>query len=165
MLWKSIRLPVSSSQTARRSPMGAIGVRDSHSSSMSILRRERLSTMATSYPCAERCSEVGQPQKPSPPRTSTFITRTPLLLYDTSILSFRVRPEPNVPADDCNGKIVERILNQCKRSAPLFLRSGKPGPPVHLRTWLRQPYRLAYPADAILTQINRNEHRWPGWVQ
>src|SRR5215211_4230250 len=78
MLWKSIRLPVSSSQTARRSPIGWIGVRDSHSSSMSILRRERLSTMATSYPCAERCSEVGQPQKPSPPRTNTFITRTPL---------------------------------------------------------------------------------------
>jgi hypothetical protein len=26
-------------------------------------------------------------------------------------------------------------------------------------------YRLAYPVDAILTQINRNEHRWPGWVQ
>jgi hypothetical protein len=37
--------------------------------------------MATSYPCAERCSEVGQPQKPSPPRTSTFIIRAPLLLY------------------------------------------------------------------------------------
>src|SRR5918998_2018796 len=116
MLWKSIRLPVSSSQTARRSPVGRIGVRDSHSSSMSILRRERLSTMATSYPCAERCSEVGQPQKPSPPRTSTFITRTPLLLYDTSILPFGVRSEPNTPASDCNGKTAERIPDPRKRS-------------------------------------------------
>src|SRR3712207_6545730 len=136
MLWKSIRLPVSSSQTARRSPMGAIGVRDSHSSSMSILRRERLSTMATSYPCAERCSEVGQPQKPSPPRTSTFITRTPLLLYDTSVVSFRVRPEPNTPASDCNGKIVGRIPDRLHRSFSLFSRSGSP---VHLRVWLCQP--------------------------
>jgi predicted RNA-binding Zn-ribbon protein involved in translation (DUF1610 family) len=38
-------------------------------SSTSILRRDRLSTMATSYPTAERCNVVGQPQKPSPPRT------------------------------------------------------------------------------------------------
>src|SRR5215210_8540191 len=137
MLWKSIRLPVSSSQTPRRSPIGRIGVRDSHSNSTSILRRERLSTMATSYPCAERCSEVGQPQKPSPPSTSTFITRAPFLLYATSILSFRVRLEPNVPASDCNGKPVKRILNERKRSVG-FLPQG-------LREGL---------ADTILTQIN-----------
>jgi hypothetical protein len=30
---------------------------------------------------------VGQPQKPSPPRTSTFITRTPLLNYATIFVS------------------------------------------------------------------------------
>src|ERR671912_1905299 len=155
MLWKSIRLPVSSSQTARRSPVGRIGVRDSHSSSMSILRRERLSTMATSYPCAERCSEVGQPQKPSPPRTSTFITRTPLSLYDISILSFRVQPEPNVPASDCNGNpLNEHQMAQTHCSAlPAVRHAGLAGSPPDMAL---TTHRLAYPADAILTQINGN---------
>src|ERR671921_787623 len=114
MLWKSIWLPVSSSQTPRRSPMGRIGVRDSHSNSMSILRLERLSTIATSYPCAERCSEVGQPQKPSPPSTNTFILRAPFLLYFYSIA--QSPPEPNTPASDCNGKTVKRVQDQRKRS-------------------------------------------------
>src|SRR5829696_1084706 len=143
MLWKSIRLPVSSSQTPRRSPIGRIGVSDSHSNSISILRRERLSTMATSYPCAERCSEVVEPQKPSPPRTSTFITRTPLLLYATSIFcSDLTQLEPNMSADDCSGKTVKRVLNQRKRSVPLLLRSGTPG---------SQLWQLAGSANAILT--------------
>src|SRR5215210_2157725 len=153
MLWKSIRLPVSSSQTPRRSPMGRIGVRDSHSNSTSILRRERLSTMATSYPCAERCSEVGQPQKPSPPKTSTFISRAPFLLYVTCALWFRVRPEPNMPADDCSGKIVKQVQIQRKRSVSLSPRSGTPAHPPGLAPIT---YRLAYPAGAILTQLNAN---------
>src|SRR5215211_7355831 len=136
MLWKPIRLPVSSSQTPRRLPIGRIGVRDSHSNSTSILRRERLSTMATSYPCAERCSEVGQPQKPSPPRTSTFISLAPFLLYVCDLLQGSARLGPNLPAADCNGKIVRRIPNRRKRSVPLFLRSGTPAPLVHLRAWL-----------------------------
>jgi hypothetical protein len=35
---------------------------------MSALRRAKLSTMATSCPQAERYSDVGHPQNPSPPR-------------------------------------------------------------------------------------------------
>src|SRR5581483_3360491 len=38
-----------------------------------MLRRERLSTILTSCPLADRCNTVGQPQKPSPPRIRTFI--------------------------------------------------------------------------------------------
>src|SRR5215212_7488286 len=144
MLWKSIRLPVSSSQVRRRSPIGRIGVRDSHSSSMSILRRERLSTMATSYPCDERCSEVGQPQKPSPPRTSTFITRTPLLLYDASILSFRVNNsnrtcQPTIVTEKRSGGYlicVNVLFRSSRRSTSGHGSDGS--------------------ADAILTQINAN---------
>src|SRR5215210_2868447 len=113
MLWKSIRLPVSSSQTSRRLPIGRIGVRDSHSNSTSILRRERLSTMATSYPWAERCSEVGQPQKPSPPSTNTFILRAPFLLYFYFIV--QCPPEPNATASDCNGKTVKQVQDQRQR--------------------------------------------------
>jgi hypothetical protein len=57
--------------------MGRIGVRESHSSSMSISRRERLSTMATSWPRLDRRSAVGQPQKPSPPRMRIFMAGLP----------------------------------------------------------------------------------------
>src|SRR4051794_13545947 len=46
-----------------------MGVSDSTSSSMSIFRRTRLSTIVTSWPTADRWSAVGHPQKPSPPST------------------------------------------------------------------------------------------------
>src|SRR6201986_5184182 len=59
--------PVSSRQVASRVPNGWIGVSDSASNSTSALRRARLSTIATSWPQADRCNDVGQPQKPSPP--------------------------------------------------------------------------------------------------
>ena len=49
-----------------------MGVSEEQPSSTSILRRERLSTMTTSCPWSDRCSAVGQPQKPSPPSTKTF---------------------------------------------------------------------------------------------
>ena len=49
-----------------------MGVRESHPSSLSMFRLERLSTMITSCPWSLRYREVGQPQKPSPPRTITF---------------------------------------------------------------------------------------------
>ena len=48
-----------------------IGVSDCAPSSSSISRRTRLSTTRTSWPCEDKCSEVGQPQKPSPPSTIT----------------------------------------------------------------------------------------------
>src|SRR6478672_1715013 len=60
--------PVSSRQVARRVPNGWIGVSDSASSSTSALRRARLSTIATSWPQADRCRDVGQLVKPRPPR-------------------------------------------------------------------------------------------------
>src|SRR5215210_1662718 len=141
MLWNSIRSPVSSSQVRRRSPMGRIGVRDSHSNSTSILRRERLSTMATSYPCAERCSEVGQPQKPSPPSTNTFILRAPFLLYATSILSLRVRPNrARQPAI-----VTEKRRNEYKISVNV---------PLHVLRGLASEHGSDGSADDILTQIN-----------
>jgi hypothetical protein len=43
-------------------------------------RRERLSTIITSWPFAERWSEVGHPQKPSPPRIMIFIDHSAYLL-------------------------------------------------------------------------------------
>ena len=56
-------------------------------SSTSILRRERLSMITTSWPASERCSAVGQPQKPSPPSTKTFfgLLSPPLALCDAGI--------------------------------------------------------------------------------
>ena len=48
MLRKPISLPETSSQTRIRSPIGRIGVSDSTSRSMSILRRLKLSMMVTS---------------------------------------------------------------------------------------------------------------------
>src|SRR5262249_16611571 len=81
-LWNSIARPVNSRQAATRAPIGPIGVSDEVSSSLSMLRRARLSTMTTSCPLAERCSDVGQPQKPSPPRIKTFkVPPNALLLY------------------------------------------------------------------------------------
>src|ERR687893_2689118 len=147
MLWKPIRLPVSSSQTLRRLPMGRIGVRDSHSNSTSILRRERLSTMVTSYPCAERCSEVGQPQKPSPPKTSTFISRAPFLLYVTRILSFEVEPGSGTTASDCSGKCSKGY--QPRSPHPVRSSASRPDGPT-------PGPGPDGSADAILTQINAN---------
>src|SRR5215212_549627 len=161
MLWKSIRLPVSSSQTPRRLPIGRIGVSDSHSNSTSILRRERLSTMATSYPCAERCSEVGQPQKPSPPRTSTFITRAPFLLYARSIFFFGVRPNSH---RTCQPTIVaDKSTKEYQTGANALFHSSR-GPARRIRGsglgTVLATYRLAYPAEAILTQINISSPLW-----
>src|SRR5919107_6163078 len=101
-----------------------MGVRLAALSSLSMVRLTQLSTMTTSWPTSERCREVGQPQYPSPPRTSTFITLAPFLLY--KLLRSPTQFKQNLPADDCSGKIVRRVLNQCKRSVPLFLRSGTP---------------------------------------
>src|SRR5262245_62303361 len=53
-----------------------------------MLRRDKLSTTETSYPRADRCSEVGQPQNPSPPKTMTLMgTSAPIL--QTQILPER----------------------------------------------------------------------------
>ena len=65
--------PETSRQARIRSPIGRIGVSDSTSRSTSIFRRLRLSTMVTSWPRSDRYRAVGQPQKPSPPRTRTRI--------------------------------------------------------------------------------------------
>ncbi len=73
MLTKPISLPETAFQVRNRSPMGRMGVRDSTSSSMSMHRRERLSTIRMSWPFADKWREVGQPQKPSPPRIMIFI--------------------------------------------------------------------------------------------
>ena len=67
----AISRPITSRQASSRSPIGRIGVRHSTSSSLSMFRRDRLSTIATSWPRADRCSAVGQPQNPSPPRMMT----------------------------------------------------------------------------------------------
>src|SRR4029453_17848824 len=116
--------------TPRRSPMGRIGVSDSHSSSMSILRRERLSTMATSYPCAERCSEVGQPQKPSPPRTSTFITRTPFcstLFYRSESSPNRTR-QPAIVTEKRRNEYQPRVIVPLRALPPPHPPGRLPGP-------------------------------------
>src|SRR5215472_5508496 len=76
---KPILRPETSSQTRIRSPIGRMGVSDCTSSSLSILRRLRLSRMVTSWPRSDRYSDVGQPQNPSPPRTRTRIP-TPVTL-------------------------------------------------------------------------------------
>src|ERR1700730_11268501 len=65
-------LPFTSSQARIRSPIGRIGVSDDASSSLSMLRRDKLSTITTSWSRAERCNAVGQPQNPSPPRIRIF---------------------------------------------------------------------------------------------
>ena len=49
-----------------------MGVKESHPSSISILRRDKLSTITTSCPWSDKCNDVGQPQNPSPPKTITF---------------------------------------------------------------------------------------------
>ena len=74
---KLISFPDTDFQTRRRSPIGLMGVSDSTSSSMSMERRERLSTMTMSWPFAERWRDVGHPQKPSPPRIMIFIDYLP----------------------------------------------------------------------------------------
>jgi hypothetical protein len=51
---KPISWPEISSQTRIRSPIGLIGVSDSTSRSMSILRRLRLSMMVTSWPRSDK---------------------------------------------------------------------------------------------------------------
>src|SRR5690606_19407008 len=45
-----------------------------------MFRRDRLSAITTSWPRLERCSDVGQPQKPSPPRTRIRILFSPTRL-------------------------------------------------------------------------------------
>src|ERR1700728_2274271 len=55
--------------------IGRIGVSVDAPSSVSMLRRDRLSTIAISWPRAERCNAEGQPQKPSPPRSNTLTSR------------------------------------------------------------------------------------------
>jgi hypothetical protein len=57
-----------------------MGVNESQPSSMSMFRRDKLSTMTTSWPWSDRYNEVGQPQKPSPPNTKTFLFFLLLLL-------------------------------------------------------------------------------------
>jgi hypothetical protein len=49
-----------------------MGVKESHPKSRSIFLLLKLSTMTTSWPRSDRYSDVGQPQKPSPPKTITF---------------------------------------------------------------------------------------------
>jgi len=57
----------------------AIGVRVSIPSCKSKDRRQRLSTMQTRYPLADKCRAVAHPQYPSPPM---IITLTPPPLLD-----------------------------------------------------------------------------------
>src|SRR5579885_2401377 len=73
-LYVLIVLPETSFHAWIRTERGLMGVRDETSSSLSMFRRDRLSTIVTSWPVAERCSAVGHPQKPSPPRTRTLIS-------------------------------------------------------------------------------------------
>src|ERR671913_1429791 len=121
---KPMVCPLTSRHAPTRSFMSEIGVRLTPLNSWSMVRLTQLSTITTSWPTSERCKEVGQPQYPSPPRTSTFITLAPFLLY--KLLWGLAQFKQNLPADDCSGKIVRRVRNQCKRSVPLFLRSGTP---------------------------------------
>ena len=79
-----MRRPVSWCQMRVRSWIESIGVSDCTPSSVSIQRRERLSTMWTSWPWSLRCSAVGQPQKPSPPSTAIFMARSPALSTPTA---------------------------------------------------------------------------------
>src|SRR3984893_4888809 len=81
-------LPVTSFQARIRSPIGRIGVSDDASSSLSMLRRDKLSTITTSWCRAERYNAVGQPQKPSPPRTRIFNNLPP----PTSLATLSRRP-------------------------------------------------------------------------
>jgi hypothetical protein len=73
MFSKPIVLPETSFQAANLVLIEAIGVSDWAFSSLSILRRLRLSTMVTSWPASDRWSDVGQPQKPSPPKISNLM--------------------------------------------------------------------------------------------
>src|SRR5829696_8616393 len=98
--------PLTSRHAPTRPFISEIGVRLAALSSWSMVRLTQLSTMTTSWPTSERCKEVGQPQYPSPPRTSTFITLAPFLLNVFVVLQGSARLGPNVPAADCNGKIV-----------------------------------------------------------
>src|SRR5690606_32173184 len=75
-----------------RSPMGLMGVRLPASSSLSMLRRERLSSITTSCPSLLRWRLVGQPQKPSPPSTKTFISSSRSQLLPSSRDSWFTRP-------------------------------------------------------------------------
>ena len=55
-------------------------------SSTSILRRERLSMITTSWPASERCSAVGPAQKPPPStKPSLGLLSPPLALCDAGI--------------------------------------------------------------------------------
>lgn len=72
---KRTSFPVSLFHVSTRTCGVAIGVSEETPSSVSMLRRLRLSMMITSWPLSARCSDVGQPQKPSPPSTSTFFGR------------------------------------------------------------------------------------------
>ena len=77
MLTKPISWPETDFQARNRSPMGRMGVSDSTSSSISMDRRDRLSTIRMSWPFADKWRDVGQPQKPSPPRIMIFIAHLP----------------------------------------------------------------------------------------
>ena len=79
-LTKSIVLPVSSFHAAMRTSGWAMGVSESHPSSVSMSRRLRLSTMVTAWPLSDRWTAVGQPQKPSPPRTRIFLAPPAIML-------------------------------------------------------------------------------------
>ena len=43
----------------------------------------------TSWPVSERCSEVGQPQNPSPPRTNTFMNVSSFGAATTASIKYR----------------------------------------------------------------------------
>ena len=86
-----------------RSPSGRIGVRDDASSSLSMLRRERLSTIVISWSRADRCNAVGHPQKPSPPRTRIFTCLTFSLNYN--------RPWAGVPWEFAGRERPTKLLN------------------------------------------------------
>src|SRR5215218_9990483 len=148
--------PLTSRHAPIRSFMSEIGVRLAALSSWSIVRLTQLSTMTTSWPTSERCREVGQPQYPSPPRTSTFITLAPFLLY-AMYNSYGVLPNSN---RTCQPTIVAEKSPSAYQIGVNALFQSSCGPARRPR-WLVSRHSsditpVTYPASAILTQLNAN---------
>lgn len=81
--------PLRAFHAATRCCAVAMGVRLSHPSSVSMLRRLRLSTMMTLCPFSLRLSDVGHPQNPSPPRTMTFFAADAAMRVDAAVAIVR----------------------------------------------------------------------------
>ena len=121
-------------------------------------RRLRLSTMVTAWPLSDRWTAVGQPQKPSPPRTRIFLAPPAIMLTGAAARrAGRARSAPGAlrASPKASVKRTRSILHEGTRSCA---RCSRVGPALQLR---RHTLLIEIAALMLVTREGKSTRAMP----